>query len=247
MVIFTAIIFLGLLPFQLHAQEGKWSVSGSAGYGILSTKDVDDKNSRDVQGYNDSGLPIDDIPKLSAAPVYAAKVSYRYTREFGFSLSVLYTAKEVSTEYKGSDDYLSLKRSIGSTDVSLGLLFYPAAQPYFLKWYVQADMGVLFATAKAETFGTHTYKVNGQPDVQPTIDTKGTYNKSKLDVAARIGADIPLVQNFFLRAEGGYRLAVLGKLEGSVSRLDGTTTSVESTVDFNYSGFLVSVGVGIEF
>lgn len=233
-------------PLQLRAQEGTWSVSGAVGYGVLSLGDVDSKNSRDVQGYNDQALFVEEMPSLKAAPMYFAKVTYRATREFGFSLSVLYSTKEVSTVYNGSDDYLMLKRGVSSTDVTLGMAYFPSAQPYFLEWYVQGDIGLLLGRANAETFGTHTYKVGGQPDVRPTIDTKGIYDKSKLDVAVRIGANIPLVRKFFLRPEGGYRLAVLGKLNGTVSRLSGTT-SEETSIDFDYSAFFATLGVGIEF
>lgn len=221
-------------------------VSASAGYSTLQMEQVNNDLQADVESWNALGIPIDAFPSLDSAPYVTLKGVYRHTREFGFSCNLSYFSKEVSTEYNGTEETLLLQRGVSSTNLLFGILYYPAAKPYFLDWYTELRLGYTFARATADGFGTETVKVNGVPETHTTLDTKATYKKSKLILGARVGAEIPLYRQLYVRAEGGYELASIGKMDGEVSRFQQSTTETTS-IEFDYSGFQVSLGIGIMF
>ena len=80
----------------------------------------------------------------------------------------------------------------------------------------------------------------------PFVDTEGKYKKAKTAAAFFVGADMPLFRWVFLKGEAGYRVAQVGELDGDVTAF-GVQSSMTSTTLFNFSGLLVSLGVGIEF
>jgi len=238
----TASVF----PVPLHAQQARWSLSGSVGYAILNLKQVDADNASDVQGWNRLGIPVDLLGSVKQSGFLSARVTYRYTREFGFSLTAHDQSKEVKTSSEGADATLSLTRGVGSTDVLLGITYYPSVQPYFLEWYLEVGLGALFGRGNANAHGTQTVKVSGMPTLAPLVETDATYKKSKTAVAFSLGADARILRPFFFHLEGMYRFAPLGTLEGDIIR-SGEHSTQASITEFDYSGFLISAGIGIEF
>lgn len=238
------ILILGVLsfPHPLHGQYRKWSVGASLGYNQLNLDAVDDKNQRDVVGWSGEGLLLGQFSSVKRSPFYSANVGYRYDREFGVSLTGSYWTKTVSSSYNGPDATLQLDRGVGSTDVMLGISYYPSARPFFFEWYVQTSLGLSIAHATARTFGTLMAK-NGPVLVPVTfVDSDGTYTKSKASVGILVGADAPLTGNLFLKAEVGYRLAQFGAIDGDVTQM-GVHSVQTSTIEFDYSGFQLSAGL----
>lgn len=225
------------------AQDQGWSLTASAGYALLSLDEIDRDNNADVQGWNRLGVPVDAFESVRPSPFFAIGVRYRPSREFAFSLTGFYNTKKVSTSYSSPATTLSMTRSVGSTDISLGIAYIPPAQLYFLKWYIQVDATLVLARAAAEAYATQLVKIDGVPAIAPTVETSARYKKSRLGVGLSVGADVPLSRLVFLRFEGRYRFAQFGTLDADVTRFGDRFTET-STIEFNYSGFLLGAGIG---
>jgi len=233
-------------PISLHAQQARWSLSGSVGYAILGLRQVEDDNRGDVEGWNALGIPIGPLGSLKQSILFSGRLAYRYTREIGFSLTAHDQSKEATTSYEGTDATLSLRRGVGSTDVLFGISYYPSAQPFFLEWYVEVGVGVIVGRANANAHGTQTIKVAGMPTLAPLVETDATYTKSRTAVAFCLGADMKTVRPFLVHVEGAYRFAPMGTLDGDITQ-SGQHSSQPSVAEFDFSGFLISGGIGIEF
>jgi len=225
-------------------QERTFSVTGSAGYGLLSLSAVDAKNASDVVGWGNLGIPVGSFASVKQSPFVSGRMSYRFSREIAFSIYGSYFSKSVSSSYEGTDALLHLDRSVGATDLSLGVAYYPAAQPYFLQWYLQVNLGIIMARASTKAFGTQNTKPTGVGFVSPLVDSEGNYKKTKPTAAFFVGADMPLLSGVFLKGEAGYRSAQVGELDGDIT-LSGVHSNEISTTSFDFSGFVISVGVGI--
>jgi hypothetical protein len=241
-------ILLSVVVFHqpIAAQDRTFSLTGSAGYGLLSLGAVDAKNASDVAGWTNLGFPLGSIASVKQSPFLSARMTYRYTRDFAISLYGSYFSKAVSSSYEGSDAVLKIDRSVGATDLCLGIAYYPAAQPFLLEWYLQVNLGVILARGTTRTIGSQAVKSGAVTTMVPFDDSEGIYRKTKTSASFFVGANIPLLRSLFLKGEAGYRLAQVGELDGSVTSF-GVQSSMTSTTMFDFSGLLVSVGVGIEF
>lgn len=246
-----ASVILGLsavwaVPTPLYAQHSPWSLSGSVGYAILNLGQVEKDNASDVEGWNALGIPVGPLGSVKRSSFFSGRLAYRLTREIAFSFAVRDQSKEVSSSYEGAEASLSLQRGIGSTDALVGISYYPSAQPFFLEWYIELQVGLIFGRADAHAHGTQTVKSGGVPILMPLVETDATYKKTRTSVALCVGADVPILRPFFVHIEGAYRFASLGTLDGDIDRF-GQHSKQPSITEFDYSGFLVSGGIGIEF
>ena len=239
-----AILVLGVvsLPQMLHGQYRKWSVGASAGYNVLALDAVDEKNQADADGWTRQGYSVGKLSSVKNSPFYALSVTYRYDREFGISLVGSRWSKTVSSAYEGPDATLHLERGVGATNVELGISYYPSARPYFLEWYIQTNMGIAYGQATAKAAGSVMVKNGSLLVPAPFVDTDAQYKKSKLIAGVIVGADTPLTGGLFLHTEAGYRFSQLGEMDGDVTQM-GIRSVQTSTIDFNFSGFLVSAGI----
>ena len=225
-------------------QDRTFSITGSVGYSLLSLGAVDAKNASDVVGWSNLGIPVSNFGSVKQSPFFSGRISYRYTRDFSVSIYGSYFSRAVSSSYDGSDAVLQLERSVGATDLSLGIAYFPAAQPYLFQWYLQVNLGVILARGTAKAVGSQAAKPADVVVMVPLVDTEGKYKKAKTSAAFCVGADMPLFQRVFLKGEAGYRVAQVGELDGDITRF-GVQSNETSTTSFNFSGFVVSVGVGI--
>ena len=242
------ILFLGVIsyPHTLLAQYRKWSVGAAVGYNQLNLDAVDEKNQSDVDGWTRQGLVLGQFGSVKRSPLYSICVSYRYDRDFGISLNGSYWTKTVSASYNGPEATLQLERGVGSTDVVVGISYYPSSRPYFLEWYIETNLGVSFAHATAKAVGTQMVKSGSVMIPVTFVDTDGTYKKSKAIVGVLVGADMPLVGGLSLKAEAGYRFAQFGTMDGDVTQM-GQHSVQTSTIEFDYSGFQLSAGFRYQF
>jgi hypothetical protein len=236
----------GLVPQPTLSQDRTFSITGSAGYSLLSLGAVDAKNASDVVGWNALGIPVNDFASLKQSPFFSGRATYRYTRDFALSLHGSYFSKTVSSSYSGPDAVLQLDRSVSATDLMLGVAYYPDLQPYLFQWYLQANVGVILARATARAVGTQATKPGGTVVMVPLVDSEGKYKKAQTSAALFVGADMPLIRHVFIRGEAGYRVAQVGELDGDITRF-GVQSNESSTTMFDFSGVLVSMGVGVEF
>lgn len=239
------LLTIGAIQQPTLSQDRTVSITGSAGYGLLSLGGVDAKNASDVVGWNNLGIPVSDFASVKQSPFFSGRITYRYTRDFAVSMYGSYSSKTVSSSYNGSNAVLQLDRNVGATDLSLGVSYYPAIQSYLFQWYLQVNLGVILARATAKAVGTQATKPAGFIVMVPLVDSEGKYKKAKTSAAFFVGADIPLFQQVFAKGEAGYRVAQVGELDGDITRF-GVQSNEPSTTLFNFSGFVASIGVGIE-
>jgi hypothetical protein len=242
-----AALFLttGVMQQSALGQDRTFSVTGSAGYSLLSLGAVDDKNASDVMGWGNLGIPVSGFASVKQSPFFSGCISYRFSREIAFSVSGSSFSKSVSSSFDGPDAQLQLERSVGATDLSLGVAYYPAVQPYFLRWYLQVNLGVLLAHASTKAIGTQNTKPAGVGIVSPLVDSEGDYKKTKPYAGFSVGTDVPLLTRIFLKGEAGYRFAQMGQFDGDITQF-GVHSNETSATSFDFSGFMISVGVGIE-
>jgi opacity protein-like surface antigen len=234
-----------LCSSQLYAQRHPWSLTASAGMSVLNLGTVDDDNAADAEGWAAQGYPVSRFPSLKQQLLYSMRVSYRYDREFAVSLLAFYSSKTVQSAHHSPDDGLDLSRGAGATDIILGIAYYPAARPYFLEWYVQATFGLTFAQARANAVGFRNVKIAGVPTPEPFVDTDAKFSKTKTSVGVGAGIEIPVMSRVSINAEAFYRFAQVGAMSGTLTRF-GDRTDATTTIEFNYSGFLLSTGIRIE-
>ncbi|MCX6145259.1 MAG: hypothetical protein NTZ35_18805 [Ignavibacteriales bacterium] len=239
------LLTIGAIQQPAVSQDRTFSITGSAGYSLLSLGAVDDKNASDVVGWSNLGIPVSDFASVKQSPFFSGRLSYRFSREIAFSIYGSSFSKSVSSSYDGPDAVLQLERSVGATDLSLGVAYYPAVQPYFLQWYLQVNLGVILARASTKAFGTQNTKPTDVGFVSPLVDSEGKYRKTKPCAAFSVGANMPLYLGIFLKGEAGYQSAQVGQLDGDITQ-SGVHSNETSTTFFDFSGFIVSVGVGIE-
>lgn len=238
------LLSIGLIQQSALAQDRTFSITGSAGYSLLSLGVIDEKNASDVVGWSALGFPVSNFASVKQSPFFSGRLSYRFSREITFSIYASSFSRSVSSSYDGPDAMLHLDRSVGATDLSLGVAYYPAVQPYFLQWYLQVNLGVILTRASTKAFGTQNTKPTDVGFVSPLVDSEGKYRKTKPFAAFSVGADLPLYLGFFLKGEAGYRSAQVGELDGDIT-LSGVHSSETSATSFDFSGFMVSMGVGI--
>ena len=226
----------------LYGQYRKWSVAATVGLNRLNLSAVDNKNSSDVAGWANQGIPVGDFTSVKISPLYSVGVRYRSDREFALSLSGTYWNKSVSSAYDGSDAILHLERGVGSTDLMFGVSYYPGAQPPQFEWFIQGNIDLTMARATAKAIGSVGQKPGGTIILVPFIDTDGAYKKSSLSAGLGLGADLRLGGAFSLTGYAGYRFAQLGTMVGDISRF-GVHTTESSTTAFDFSGLQVSAGI----
>ncbi|HEY5615654.1 MAG TPA: hypothetical protein VIL52_06490, partial [Bacteroidota bacterium] len=136
--------------------------------------------------------------------------------------------------------------SIGFTDALVGVAFYSPVTPLNAEVYAGGEAGMMFARAEAEAYGTRTEKVSDTTQTSVVVDTKGTYRINKLVLNVVAGADVHVFDPLFVRLEAKYKFGKVGKMEGDIRRF--TTMSTEETsIEFDYSGLFLTVGIGIVF
>jgi hypothetical protein len=232
---------------SVRGQEGSWSVSGLAGFALLDLKNVDRDNASDVEGYRRVGYDLSTFPSLRSAIAYGGRISYRYSRDNAFSLSLIETSREVQSTFSRPEDSLALTRSVGSTTVLLGIAQHFEPVSDLIDWYAELTIGYIFARANSTAYQTHTYKQSESdptPITDVTDDTKGTYRRARLIVGAGIGASVSLVEPVILKLEATYRFAKIGKIDGEVTTF-GEVRPHTTSIDFDYSGFVLAAGLGI--
>ena len=233
--------------FPLHAQEGTWTLSASTGVVVLTLKDVEGDNRRDVELWNlYEKIPIGDFQPLDYALGFAASGSYRFDRDIALTFGVTNFRKEVATSYHGNDASLEMRRAVGTTDFKLGIAYYLPRTFQDIESYFLVELGSMRSRATADAFGTRTEKAADSTITIITYNTQGVYEKSKLVVTAGFGATSRVFSNVFMKLEGFYKFAKIGKIEGELAQF-GAPVPHTTSIDFDYSSFFITVGFGMEF
>lgn len=242
----STVVLLLLISFSSFAQENTFSLNLSAGLARLQLDQVDEDNQRDVEGWNRQGVFIGPFPSIKSAFMLSLKGVYRHDRDVAFSLSVSDGSREVSTSYTTPEQTLTLVRSVGFTDVTVGVLYHFPLYYDRVESYIGGEVGFMKARAEAEAYGSKTVKIVDSTQTFVTADTKGKYRASTTMASVMLGATVQLFEPLFLRAEAQYKVGKVGKMDGHVTRM-GTEREETTSIEFNYSGFLLTLGVGVRF
>ncbi len=247
--LFSIVAFGVILPAgAVPAQEGMWTLSGGGGYALINLNAVKGDMERDVRIYNEAGFQLPPFPSPGPGVAFTATATYRFDREYSIALNAYHDTRTVETSWSSPEDALSLKRRLKATVVSAGVVYhFPAEMDSDL--FAEVELGMLFARATSYALWTHTEKLSDSTLtlVTETIDdTRGVFEKSKLIVSASLGGSIRLFGPLFLRGVVLYRLGQIGKIDGSIVKF-GQTSDQTTSVDFNFSGFLLLAAIGIEF
>ncbi|UCD39039.1 MAG: hypothetical protein JSW54_06055 [Fidelibacterota bacterium] len=238
------LVFLSALP--VRAQESRWFLSASAGVSLLPLKQVNEDNERDIQGWNELGVPIKPFPALNTAYFLSGKVMYRFSPYGAFSLAVSKFSREVQTEYTDQNITLMMRRSVGSADLTAGVIQYLPQILYPAEWYVELRIGYADARARAEAHSTLSVEIDDTTLVGMLVDSDAVYSKTKSFAAVGVGMKIPLVSPLVMSAEVHYKNILVGNMEGEVTEFGEEYTEV-SSIKFDYSGLFICVGLGVEF
>ena len=236
---------------QLYGQEGTWSLTASAGIGMLSMAPVNQTLDKTVESWNQNQnqpVPIGPFQHFSSSPFLSSRLTYRYERDVALSISFSYFSRTLTNSYSSSNDFLSLERTVGSTDLLLGLTYYLPQLVYRLDSYVIGEVGPIFARADAITYATTIKKTGSVGEMVVTYDTKAFYRKSKLVANLGAGGAFHVAEQIFLRAEALYRIAQVGQMDGDITSLRPVPDEQRiSTTEFDFSALVVQVGIGVEF
>lgn len=229
------------------AQEGTWLFSASGGLQFLRMANVNETLDKTVRDWNQLELvPISPFEHFSSAPCFGFRASYRFERDMVFSLSASFFSASVKNAYNDASVSLSLDRSVGSTQVLIGLGYVFPPLLHDVEASVEIDVGLLFARAEARTFSTRTIKQGASDTTYVYYDSEADYKKSRLIASGGTALLWNIFPPVFLKAEAFYRIAKVGTMEGMVKRIGGTFDEA-TTTEFDFSALSVTLGLGITF
>jgi hypothetical protein len=228
------------------AQDDSFVVTALGGYSYLGLEQVDEDNEADVLGYQELGYDVSVMESLKHMIVYGGKVTYFYQRDNFVSLMVLVGNKEVSTSGDDGQLALTLRRSVGFTDVFAGFGFHVAQLSPEGNLYGELQIGMLFGRAGSYAYETETVKVGNTSVTTVLDDSEGSFSKSKLAVAAGLIGSTPLFGPVVGSLELRYQVGNVGKMDGTLTTF-GVSQPRTTSIDFNFSGLLATAGIGIQF
>lgn len=242
--LFSLLALLAIVSDAGWAQEGTWTVSGGAGYALIGLSAVKGDMDRDVQTYNEAGYGLPSFPSPSPGIAFTASASYRFDRDYSFSLNAHHDTRTVETSWANHEDDISLKRRIKATVISGGIAYhFPGTSETDL--FVEVEVGLLFARATSYAYWVHSEKLFDSTTTEVLGDTKGVFEKSKMIASIGVGGSIRVFGPLFVRGTMLYRVGQIGKIEGTLTKF-GQTAPQTSSIEFNFSGIMILGSIGIE-
>lgn len=240
----SLVLLLHAVTVAGSAQEGTWTLSGGAGYALISLGAVKGDMDRDVQTYKEAGYGLPLFPSPSPGLALTASASYRFERDYSFSLNAHHDTRTVETSWANHEDDISLKRRIKATVVSGGIAYhFPGTSDTDL--FVEVEVGILFARATSYAYWIHTEKLFDSTTTEILGDTKGVFEKSKLVASVGAGGTIRVFGPMIVRGIVLYRVGQIGKINGTLTKF-GQTAEQTSSIEFNFSGLMMLGSIGIE-
>lgn len=235
------------LPGSGFGQEGTWSFSISGGPAFPGLADVNKTLDGTVSEWNQQDVPLAGLDHFSSVLQFSVRGLYRFERDFGISLVVSQFDRSVSGAYRDSSVILDLDRSVGATEIALGFSYVFPPTFYSTEISVNLDAGFFLARAGATTIHTAKHKA-GRTDIDSVhLETDAQYGKSGVSAGIGIVVIVYAVGPLFVRGDAVYRAAKIGRMPGTVRRLEGAIIEEESVSRFDFSGLSASLGIGITF
>ncbi len=222
-----------------------FSVSG--GISSPALRAVNETLDKTIRDWNQNlQIPIGPIDHFSVAPAFGFRATYSYDRDMSVSISASYSRQTVNAAYSDAVAHLDLDRSVQTTAVMAGLAYCFPPLLYDMEVSLGVDVGLLFARAEAVSYYSREEKSGETTVTVVYYDSEAIYKKTKLITDATAILTWRVFQPFFLKTEASYRFGNVGKMDGEVRRLQGAIQE-QTLTDFNFSGFIVTVGIGILF
>jgi hypothetical protein len=221
------------------------SLGVSIGYGYLSMGEVN-QDLKDTENlFSNAGAKTNEPDEVKGGLFIEGNFKYSIGK-FNLGITADYVSSSGNFSYGDQSGSLHEDYDVSTTEV-LGLIeiVFPIE---LSSWqpFVQLAAGVGFANAE-RTIDLRIYDPNAAYlNLLNKVD--GNYFAGRV----KAGADY-IIQNVMLEAAVGYRLANAGELKGEQVENGTTYTDMYvndingSKVEFNYSGFFVTVGVSIRF
>ncbi len=237
---------------HVQAQENVFFVSGSYVRGVLSLGSVNNTLDRTVFDWNRFfGLSMEPFEHFSTLSTVTGRIGYRFDRDYEIFASYFRFDRELSNGFQGpatdGTRYdLSLRRSLGSENAAVGITYFFPPLRYDAEAYISVEVGSVHGFAEANTHGTHTVKLNDADSTYVFHSADAKYSKTRMFVGVGTGASLALFPSVKVAADLVYKLAKLGKLDGTITVEQGSFEE-PSISEFDFSVLLFCVGLRIEF
>ena len=241
-----ALLMSLMLPLAAAAQEPAWSFGGSVGIANLSMREVRQNNEDIVADYNEQGIPLPLFTPLNPAPFLSARAAYRWGPFGAVAVSLVTFTRSVETAFDGPSATLELTRTIGATDIMLGVLHYFPRPFDRLDLVLEIHAGYTLAWARVNSYGVTTIKAGADTVTVVFADSHAEYSLRRPFAAAGLVASLALAGPLVLKAEGRLKSGPIEQMEGKFT-VEGVTETITSEVNFDYSGLYLGLGLALEF
>jgi len=192
--------------------------------------------------------PVPFPADINGDAAYGGEVAFDFSENYSLSLGLYYYNEETQLRYNVPAAQ-SLTRFNFTRGVRLYDLFANLRYHYFEVGYSNMNpyvgLGVGLAIAKAKSTTQH-FVDDFQDNLTFTLtDTQGDFDGNTTSGQIFAGVDMRLIDYVSLWAEGGYQLARVGQMDGTIKRPGAEDAAFTSNTSFNYSGFYLRGGIGI--
>ncbi len=243
-----SVIFFVLIIAGPAAAQRLW-LKPFYGYLHAPMSDVNNGIEEAIRGWSnvlDSPVPFPESIDGNAA--YGGEIAYDFSDNYSISLGLYYFKEETEVRHDipaaQALTRFNFERRVQLYDLFFNLRYhfsetaFAGLNPYF-------GFGAGLAMAKAQSITQH-FVDDLEDDVTFTLtDTQGDFDGNTTSGQIFVGVDARFNNFASLWAEGGYQVARVGQMEGTVLRPGSPASAFTSNTSFNYSGFYLRGGVGI--
>ena len=216
------------------------------GYVKLAMGDVEQVNKSNILSWRELDLPMPLFQSIRPTIFATGMVGYEFMYGSSIILSFTRHSREVESIYAGPLANLSLYRSLGTSDVMLGLRTGLLRPLGLIDISVELNVGSAEAWAAAEATGATLLVFEGDTTTVRFAETSAEYSLSKTFTAAGIIASMPIIDPLVLKVAVRYKSGPIGFLDGTLISF-GETSDITTLTEFDYSGFYISAGLALEF
>lgn len=220
------------------------------GYSTLAMGDVNDDMNDDVELFRSLGASMSSPDEINGNFTFGGEVSLPVSPLIFISCSGGYISAKTDSSYSDFTGSVEIEKKVKSFDILANILFYPEIPGANIRFYFGGGGGISFAS------NVQTLNIIDNIDPSNNLDGEGKYSGSGLIGNIRAGIEIPVesLSPAFIFLDAGYKFGNVGHLKGDMV-INGTTFSSNQeavnnagvAVDFDFSGFSINGGIGLQF
>lgn len=233
-----------------HGSGYKGCLKFKGGYSTLGMGDVNDDMNDDVQLLRSAGASMSSPDEINGNFTFGGELSFAVSPLIFISCSGGYISAKTDSSYSDLDGSVDIEKKVKSFDILANILFYPEIPGAKIRFYFGGGVGISFAS-NVQTLNIIVYDY---PSLN--VDGEGKYSGSGLIGNIRSGVEIPFDPSSpaFIFLDAGYKFGNVGHLKGD-RILNGATIATNQeavnnagvAVDFDFSGFSINGGIGLQF